>query len=125
MFKPQGYTSLAPYLIVDDAQPVLDFIKAVFGVDPLFVHHSEDGALNHVELRIDDTVLMLGQMPGTATTANLHVYVEDVDASFEQARQAGGVVVQEPMEKGDGDRRGGIADPSGTTWWLSTQLEPR
>jgi PhnB protein len=49
-----------------------------------------------------------------------HVYVPDVDQSFELARAAGGKVVQEPLQKADPDRRCGIEDPSGTTWWLAT-----
>lgn len=56
---------------------------------------------------------------------HVHVYVPDVDAAFRRAIEAGGTVVQEPMEKGDGDRRGGISDPGGTIWWLSTQLVSR
>lgn len=124
MYKPEGYTSVAPYLIVPDARATLDFIAALFGSEPLFVHRREDGAIGHAEVRIDDTVLMLGQADGGAA-AHVHVYVPDVDAAFERARKAGGTVVREPEEKGDGDRRGGIADPSGTTWWLSTQITPR
>ena len=53
-------------------------------------------------------------------SAHVHVYVPDVDASFEKAKQAGGKVVQEPVQKDDPDKRGGITDPSGITWWLAT-----
>ena len=124
MYKPDTYTSLAPYLIIEDARLQLAFIKAVFDVDPLFTVPGEGGGIGHAEVRIDDTILMMGEAPGEAG-AHLHLYVADVDAVFERARSAGGIVVQEPMEKGDGDRRGGIKDPAGTTWWLSTQMKPR
>ena len=120
MYKPAGHNSLSPYLIVSDARPVLDFIKAVFGVEPTLEHRDDSGALSHVEFKIDDTILMLGQAPGTTSQAHIHVYVPDVDQSFELAKAAGGKVVQEPMQKADPDRRCGIADPSGTTWWLAT-----
>ncbi len=120
MYKPAGHNSLSPYLIVSDAKPVLDFIKAVFGDEPTLEHRDESGALRHVEFKIDDTVLMLGQTPGATSSAHVHVYVPDVDQSFELARAAGGKVVQEPTQKDDADRRCGITDPSGTTWWLAT-----
>jgi len=124
-YKPEGYTSLSPYLIVSDAAAVIDFVKAVFGVDPIYVDRAEDGGFRHVEIVIDGSVLMLGEMPGATSAAHLHVYVPDVDAAFARARAAGGTVVQEPQRKEDVDRRGGITDESGTTWWLATQQEPR
>lgn len=120
MFKPEGYTSLSPYLIVDDAQATLDFIKAVFDVEPHAVQKAEDGSIAHAEVWIDDTILMFGQWQDSGAVAHVHVYVPDVHASFERARQAGGTVVQEPVRKQDPDLRGGIKDPSGTTWWLAT-----
>lgn len=120
MYKPAGHNSLSPYLIVDNAQVTLDFIKAVFGAEPELVHRMPDGNIGHAEVRIDDTILMVGQMPGGATGAHVHVYVADVDDSFARARDAGGKVVQEPVVKDDPDKRGGITDPSGITWWLAT-----
>jgi len=120
MYKPAGHNSLSPYLIVEDAQVTLDFIKTVFGAEPEMIHRTGDGSIGHAEIRIDDTILMVGQMPGGATGAHVHVYVPDVDGSFARARDAGGKVVQEPVQKDDPDKRGGITDPSGITWWLAT-----
>jgi PhnB protein len=123
MYKPPGHNSLSPYLIVEDAEATLAFIKAVFGAEPDMVHRSPDGSANHAEVRIDDTILMIGQWPGNAAPAHVHVYVPDVDEAFARARDAGGKVVQEPVKKDDPDRRGGITDPSGITWWLATTQE--
>lgn len=123
-YKPDGYTSLAPYLIVADAEATLAFVRAVFGIDPNFVHRGEDGGVAHAEVRIDDTILMLGQA-ANGPEAHVHVYVPDADAAFRRALDAGGRVVQEVSEKGDGDRRGGVTDPTGTTWWLATEITPR
>ena len=119
MFKPQGHNSLSPYLIVDDAQVTLDFIKAVFDVEPVLLHRGADGSIAHAEVRIDDTILMVGQFTNSGSVAHVHVYVPDVRQSFELAREA----VQEPVQKEDPDLRGGIVDRSGTTWWLSTRQE--
>lgn len=124
MYKPAGHTSVSPYLLVDNCEAALAFIRRVFGVDPLFIHRDDGGAIAHAEVRIDDTVVMMGQMPA-GPDAHVHVYVADVDEVFARAVDSGGTVVQPPMEKGDGDRRGGVADPTGTTWWLSTTLKER
>ena len=124
-FKPEGYQSLSAYLIVDDPQAELDFIKAVFDVEPIFVHRTESGGINHAEIRIDDTLLMIGGAPGQGMATNLHLYVPDVDATFAAALAAGATVVQEPVQKGDTDRRGGVTSPAGTIWWVATQMAPR
>lgn len=120
-FKPENYNSVSPYLVVDDADVALVFLEQVFGSKPLRLFRRDDGSVMHAEVRIDDSVVMLGQMTG-GPDANIHVYVADVDAVFDRAVKAGGDVVQPVEEKGDGDRRGGVRDPAGTTWWLSTQL---
>lgn len=120
-YKPQGYNSASPYLVVSDAQKTLDFMKAVFGSEPLRLHRREDGGIMHVEAMVDDTIIMIGEMPG-GPQANIHVYVDDVDAVFKRAIEAGGAEVQPVQEKGDGDRRGGVDDGNGTVWWLATQI---
>lgn len=122
-YKPEGYTSVAPYLIVADAEATLAFLKAVFGCDPLRIHRRESGEVMHAEVCIDDTVVMLGQMPD-GPAAHVHVYVKDVDAAFERACQARGTVVQPLERKDDGDRRGGVCDSNGTTWWLANASPP-
>ena len=123
-YKPAGHTSVAPYLIVADAEALLGFVQAVFGAMPIFLHRRDDGAIAHAEVRIDDTVVMCGQAEGAAP-AHVHVYLPDVDAAFARALKAGGREVQPLADQEDGDRRGGVADPTGTTWWLSTAVTPR
>lgn len=123
MHKPPNHNAVSPYLLVADAEAALAFARAVFGSEPSFIHRRDDGAIGHAEFVIEDSVVMLGQLPD-ATGCHVHVYVPDVDAVFARAKAAGGSVVQELSEKGDGDRRGGIKDPTGTTWWLSQYLDP-
>jgi len=122
-FKPEQYTSVAPYLVVDGAGRTLEFLGRVFGARELRRFARPDGTVMHAEVRIDDTVVMLGD-PGDnwpAIGAHVHVYVADVDACYRRALDAGAAPVQEPIDKGDGDKRGGVKDPTGTTWWISTQ----
>jgi uncharacterized glyoxalase superfamily protein PhnB len=119
-YKPETYTSVAPYLVVDDARRTLAFLVAVFEAERLRVIEAPDGRIRHAEVRIDDTVVMMGEAPGGPQT-NVHVYVPDVDATFRRALAAGGTIVQEVADMDDGDRRGGVRDPSGTIWWVATQ----
>jgi uncharacterized glyoxalase superfamily protein PhnB len=123
-YKPAGYTSLAPYLTVDGAQATIDFLVAVLGAVELRRHDGDGGRIAHAEVRIDDTVLMLadGTPQWPATSSNVHIYVPDVDATYAKAIAAGGESVQEPVQKGDPDRRCGVRDAGGTTWWFATMM---
>lgn len=120
--KPDGYTDLAPYLLVRDAGAVLEFCEAVFGAERLRVIPDGGGGILHAECRVGDTVLMMGEAEGPPAT--LHLYLPDPDAAFERALAAGAEVIQPMMEKGDGDRRGGVRAPDGTAWFVSRQLAP-
>ena len=119
-FKPSGYPSVSPYLIVRDAERTLAFLADVFDAERLRVIPDESGGILHAEARVADSVIMMGQMPDGADT-NVHVYVADAEAAFERARRAGGTVVEPLQRKGDGDYRGGIADGNGAVWWISQQ----
>lgn len=123
-YKPDGYTSVSPYLLVRDANRTLDFLEEVFGARRLRVIPAEGGGgVMHAEARIEDSVVMMGETAEGAD-CHVHVYVEDVEAAFARAKQAGGSVVQDLGRKGDGDYRGGINDGNGVIWWLSQQDEP-
>ncbi|WP_224815906.1 glyoxalase/bleomycin resistance/extradiol dioxygenase family protein [Hasllibacter sp. MH4015] len=118
-WKPEGYTSLAPYLIVPDPDGVLAFCEAAFGAERLRVIREGDRVV-HAECRIDDTVLMIGGADGPP--AHLHLYLPDPDAAFARAVEAGAKEVQPVQDQGDGDRRGGLQSRDGTTWWLARQV---
>lgn len=121
-WKPTGYPSLSPYLIVPDAEAVLAFAEAVFDATRLRVIQRPGGGIMHAECRIDDGVLMMGEMPG-GPSAHVHLYLPDPDAALVRARTQGGTLAQPMTETGDGDRRGGVLGPGGVTWWLSRQIE--
>lgn len=123
-FKPDGYNSVSPYLVVNGAQATIDFLVAVFDATPLRVIPAEGGKLGHGEVRIDDTVVMFcDAVDGwPAVPAHVHIYVPDVDATYARALNAGATSVQEPMQKNDPDKRGGFRDAGGTTWWVSQQI---
>lgn len=121
---PDGYHSVSPYLLVSDAAKLLDFLKAGLGAEETVRMPGPDGSVSHAEVRIGDSIVMMGQpMDGSATTAALHVYLEDVDAAHKRAVAAGGVSTEEPADQPYGDRRAGFRDPAGNTWWLATHIK--
>ena len=125
-WKPANYPSISSYLIVAGAQRVIDFLEKAFEAKPLRRYENPDGSIMHAEVRIDDSVVMIadGGKDWPPYPSYLHVYVPDVDATYRRALAAGGVSVQEPKRKpNDPDRRGGVLDPGGNTWWIATQVE--
>jgi len=125
-FKPEGYPSISPYLIVDGADDTIQFLIKTFGATEIrrFPNENEDGSVNHAEVRLDDGVLMVADRNPSwpERPANIHIYVEDVDATYELALANGGESVQEPVQKDDHDKRGGVKDAGGTTWWIATKV---
>jgi PhnB protein len=123
-YKPAGYTSVAPYLIVDGAARTIDFLARVFGAEELRRFPAPDGTVMHAEVRIGDTVVMItdGAQGWPPVPSHVHVYVEDVDATYRRALDAGAESAQEPVQKEDEDRRGGVKDAGGTTWWIATRV---
>ena len=123
--KPNGYTSVAPYLIVDGASRTINFLTRVFSAVELRRFPDPSGQLMHAEVRIDDTVVMLadGGEGWPPIPSYVHVYVPDVDATYRRALEAGATSVQEPVKKDDADKRGGVKDAGGTTWWIATKVD--
>ncbi len=110
--------------MAEGVQRVIDFLKQSFDATPLRRFDAPDGRILHAEVRVGDTVVMLSEANNAypAFPVWLHVYVPDVDATYKKALVAGGVSVQEPVQKpGDPDRRCGVKDPAGNTWWISSQ----
>ena len=123
-YKPQGYSSLSPYIMADGAQRVIDFLSQVFDAREMRRQDNSDGSIMHAEVQIDDSIVMIADGGGDfpAFPIWLHVYVPDVDAAYQRALNAGGVSVQAPQQKDDPDRRAGVKDPAGNTWWIATQV---
>ena len=125
-YKPQGYTSVSVYIMANGAQQVIDFLTKTFGARETRRMDMPDGSIMHAEVQIDDTIVMIadggaGDFP--AFPVWLHVYVPDADAAYRRGLEAGGVSVQEPAQReGEPDRRGGVKDPAGNTWWIATQV---
>lgn len=124
-YKPNGYTSVAPYLIVDGASRTIEFLVQAFDAVELRRFAGSSGRIMHAEVRIDDTVVMIADSAEAwpPIASNVHIYVPDVDAAYRRALAAGATSVQAPVKKDDADKRGGVKDAGGATWWIATQLE--
>lgn len=123
--KPRGYTTVSPYLIVNGASRTIDFLVRAFDAVELRRFADRSGKVMHAEVRIDDSVVMIadGGEGWPAIPSHVHVYVPEVDATYQRALAAGATSVQEPVKKDDADKRGGVKDSGGTTWWIATKME--
>ena len=123
-FKPSGYNSVSPYLVVNGAEKMITLLEKIFVVERLRRYDDANGSIIHSEVRIDDSVIMLADA-NEAWPQNqslIHVYVSDVDAVIKKAEEAGCDRVDPPKERdGDPDRRGGFRDFAGNYWSVSTQ----
>jgi uncharacterized glyoxalase superfamily protein PhnB len=130
---PAGYHTITPALIVRDARKAIDFYKRAFGATEADVMEGPDGKVMHAELRIGDSVLMLGEespewgalspQSTNGVPSSLHLYVEDADAAFARALRAG-ATVRYPLEDAFwGDRYGKVTDPFGHEWGIATRVK--
>ena len=122
---PEGYHSVCPYLVVEDAAALLAFLREAFDGEERERIATPTGEVMHAEIRIGNSMVMMGgARPGVeATRSSLYFYVEQVDAVYQQALAAGAVSVMAPADQFYGDRNAGVTDPAGNTWWIATHIE--
>jgi PhnB protein len=122
---PDGFHTVTPYLVVEDAGRLVDFVTAAFDATIISSHKRPDGKLAHAEVKIGDSILMTGSAQGDTKPipTALYMYVPDCDALYRRALAAGGTSIGEPKDQFYGDRHGGVKDPCGNTWWLATHIE--
>jgi len=122
---PEGYHTVIPYIVVPGIAKLIDFAKQSFGATEVLVHKRPDGTVMHAEIKIGDSIIMMGEWQGGGKNfpAMLHLYMEDVDALYQRAIQAGAKSIREPADQPYGDRSGGVEDAFGNQWWISTHIE--
>ena len=132
---PEGYHSVTPGLTVKNAAEAIEFYKRAFGAVELGRMSSPDGQhVWHAEIKIGDSRVMLGdefpdmgdcRAPSSigGTSVSLHIYVEDADAAFQRALDAGATVSMPLMDAFWGDRYGKLVDPFGHSWGIATHQE--
>ncbi|MEM8532535.1 MAG: VOC family protein [Chloroflexota bacterium] len=120
-----GFQTVTPYIIVQDIDALIDFVKKVFDATETLRLKGSAGGF-HVEISIGNSMMMLGgggAWEGNPIPAALYVYVDDVDAIYQRALQAGATTLMEPTNEFDGDRRCGVQDPFGNQWFIATHIE--
>lgn len=124
-YKPEGYNSLSPYFVIKKASKFIAMLERIFHAEVLRKYDLPDGSIMHAEMRIDDSVIMLGDA-GKGFKPNqlhIHIYVSDVDEVFYKALDAGCIAIERPNQKeNQPDRRGAFRDYGGNVWSVSTQV---
>ncbi len=122
---PEGYHTVTPFLLVNNAEELIEFIKKAFGGTVDDMMKSDDGSIRHSTVKIGDSLVMIsdGTKQYEPMPCMLHLYVEDVDSVYEKAVQAGGISLREPEDQFYGDRSAGIQDKWKNQWWLATHIE--
>jgi PhnB protein len=130
---PEGYHTVTPYLAVEDAARAIEFYTRAFGAKEAVRMDAPGGKIGHAELEIGDSRIMLSDPFPQASTKppkelggtsfSVMMYVQDVDAAFKRAVDAGATVSMELADMFWGDRFGTVTDPFGHSWSLATHVE--
>lgn len=122
---PDGYPAVSPYLIVPDPAATIDFLVKTFGAVEKERMLDESGGIRHAEVRIGDSVIMLGGAMSNwpSMPCMNYVYVPDTDAAYARALEAGATSVMPPADQFYGDRNAGVKDADGFLWWIATHVE--
>lgn len=124
---PPDFHTVTPFLLVHDAAGALAFYQQAFDATELMRAPDADGRIQHAEIKIDGSLIMLGERADAARPAaeglppvSIHLYVEDVDSVFNKAIAAGATALNPVQDLEFGDREGSIRDPFGIVWWIAT-----
>ena len=130
---PEGYSTIQPYLAVDNAAEAIDFYQRAFGAQERYRMPGPGGSIMHAEVQIGDSVVMLSDpFPQASTTppkqlggtsVSIMIYTEDTDSLYKQAIDAGSESLMEPDTMFWGDRMSSVKDPFGHSWTIMTHVE--
>jgi len=118
---PPGYQQVMPYLIVADAAGFIAFMHKVFGARETMRHMRDERTIMHAEIVVGECVIMLADATGDHQpgTGGFFIYVPDADAAYAMAITAGASAIS-PLASQPYGRSGGVLDPFGNTWWITT-----
>ena len=122
--NPFGLHTITPYLVVENVSTLINFLQEVFDAESRGEpQYREDGSIKHAEMKIGDSVVMMGEPMDTIgpMPATMYLYVDDSDHTYKRALAAGATSVLVPENYPHGDRYGGV-DPVGNIWWLVTHI---
>lgn len=124
-FIPDGFHTVTPYLTIQGANQLLEFLKLAFDAEEVLCMKQPDGTVKRAAVRIGDSMVELSEakagwmpMPGA-----IHLYVSDTDVVYQRSLQAGATSLQEPTEMYYGERGAAVKDPVGNHWYIATHTE--
>jgi uncharacterized glyoxalase superfamily protein PhnB len=122
---PNGFHTVTPFILVKHADRVIDFLQRAFGASEIYRLKHEDGTVWHAQVKIDDSMIMLGDVQDQypSMPSSIFLYLPDADAAYQSALKAGGISIMPPEDQFYGDRSGGVRDPVGNMWWIGTHIE--
>jgi len=122
---PDGYHTITPVLMVNDAAKLIGFLKEAFGAREKERFTDPTGKIVHAEVTLGDSIVQLSDAMGEwkPTQVPLLLYVTDTDAAYRRALRAGATSLREPMDAFYGDRSAGVKDSFGNSWWIATHQE--
>lgn len=125
---PKGYRTLTPYVVAQNADELIDFIKTTFGAEETFRSVGGAGG-RHAEIRLGDSMMMIGgggpglKWRGESSPGAFHVYVRGCDEVYKRAVGAGAETIQPPADQPYGERSSAVKDKGGNYWYIATRLE--
>lgn len=122
---PEGYHTVTPFLVVNGATSLIEFIINAFGGKLSFIMKGDDGKVTHATIKVGDSIIMVSDASERfqAMPSMLYLYVEDVDSVYQRALDARGISLREPTDEFYGDRSAGVMDAWENQWWIATHTE--
>lgn len=122
---PDGYQTVTPYLIIKGIEEFIEFLKKVFSAKLTERLSGPEGRTIHAEVKIGDSLIMIGEQPDDSESRPgvLYVYTEDVDDLYQKSLDHGCKSISAPKDQFYGDRSAGFEDPFGVHWWVATHIE--
>lgn len=123
MTTPQGFSTVTPYMFVDQAEKFIEFLVKAFGGQELG-RTTDNGRIQHAQVSIGSSTLMISEATDDykANPAAYYLYVDDVDAAMKRALDHGATLQMEVVDAPYGDRQGGVRDPFGNIWWIAQRM---
>ena len=120
---PDNYPTVSPYLIIKNAAVFIQFMQDVFNATLVNNHMRDENIIMHAELKIGNSMIMLADSTSQypPDTAGLFIYVEDADSTYNTALEKGATSVTALSDQPYG-RTGGVKDPFGNTWWITSVI---
>lgn len=122
---PEGFQTLTPYIVVEQAAELIEFVRQAFEGEERFRSIGPAGGI-HCEMKIGDSILLIGgggKWKGTPKPTAIHLYVPNADEVYERALDAGAMSLSEPVDQFYGDREGAVRDLAGNFWYIATNKE--